>query len=152
MPVRCREGGFREPGIAWWPGRIQAGKVTQAIASTMDIHPTLLRLAGVPPPPSLVMDGLDLSPVLFADYEGASAGNQTASGSTGTGGTGGGGGGHDCYFFYKYAVASDAANALAAVRCGAHKAFWILDSGPPAPLKPGSRISRANSNISKHAV
>ena len=26
------EGGFREPGIAWWPGRIKAGGSTDALA------------------------------------------------------------------------------------------------------------------------
>jgi arylsulfatase A len=34
-------------GIARWPGRIAAGRVTDAIASTLDILPTLAALAGV---------------------------------------------------------------------------------------------------------
>ena len=59
------EGGFREPGIAWWPGHISAGTRSEAIVGTIDIHPTLLSLAGVPLPQDRVMDGMDLSPVLF---------------------------------------------------------------------------------------
>jgi len=59
------EGGMREPGIAWWPGRIQAGVVTPALSCTMDLFTTCLSLAGVPVPTDRVIDGVDLSPVLF---------------------------------------------------------------------------------------
>ena len=31
------EGGMREPGIAWWPGRVPAGVVTHELACTMDL-------------------------------------------------------------------------------------------------------------------
>ena len=44
------EGGWREPALVRWPGRIAPGTVTQAIASTMDIHPTIMSLAGFKPP------------------------------------------------------------------------------------------------------
>ena len=40
------EGGMREPGIAWWPGRIPAGVVTRELACTMDLFTTSLKLAG----------------------------------------------------------------------------------------------------------
>jgi len=59
------EGGMREPGLAWWPGKIQGGAVTQALASTMDLFTTCLTLAGVKPPADRIIDGKDLSPVLF---------------------------------------------------------------------------------------
>lgn len=49
-----------------WPGRIKPGRVTDAIASTMDIFPTMLALAGVKLPPRII-DGMDLSSVLFED-------------------------------------------------------------------------------------
>lgn len=60
------EGGVREPMIAWWPGRIQAGAIRHDIGSTMDIYATCLALAGVDPSGDRVVDGVDLSPVLFS--------------------------------------------------------------------------------------
>ncbi|TRY96188.1 hypothetical protein DNTS_026764 [Danionella cerebrum] len=59
------EGGMREPAIAWWPGRIPAGTVSQQLASVMDLFSTSLAVAGLPPPDDRIIDGLDLSPVLF---------------------------------------------------------------------------------------
>jgi arylsulfatase A len=61
------EGGMREPGIAWWPGKIKAGSVTHELACSMDLFNTSLKLAGVPLPTDRVMDGVDLSPVLFGN-------------------------------------------------------------------------------------
>ena len=45
------EGGFRVPAIAWWPGRIQAGRIVTDMMSHMDWWPTFARLAGAEPPP-----------------------------------------------------------------------------------------------------
>jgi arylsulfatase A len=59
------EGGMREPAIAWWPGKIKSGIVTRELACSMDLFNTSLNLAGVPIPTDRVMDGVDLSPVLF---------------------------------------------------------------------------------------
>lgn len=59
------EGGMREPGIAWWPGHVPAGVVSQELASTLDIFPTCVTLAGGAVPTDRPMDGYDLSPVLF---------------------------------------------------------------------------------------
>ncbi len=65
------EGGMREPGIAWWPGTISAGSVSEALASTLDIFPTACSLAGVPLPTDRPLDGFDLSPVLRSQSSGA---------------------------------------------------------------------------------
>jgi arylsulfatase A-like enzyme len=43
------EGGIRVPMIARWPDRIQAGSQNATITSTIDLFPTLLELAGLPP-------------------------------------------------------------------------------------------------------
>jgi len=59
------EGGMREPGIGWWPGKIPAGIVTQELGATMDLYTTCLTLAGVEIPKDRIVDGIDLSPVLF---------------------------------------------------------------------------------------
>jgi arylsulfatase A-like enzyme len=59
------EGGMREPGIFWWPGKIAPGAITREIACSMDVFTTALKLAGAEPPADRPIDGLDLSPVLF---------------------------------------------------------------------------------------
>ena len=59
------EGGMREPGIACWPGRVRAGAVTHELACTMDLFATCLKLAGAELPKDRVIDGVDMSPVLF---------------------------------------------------------------------------------------
>ena len=59
------EGGMRVPGIAWMPGRIKPG-VTNQLAGTIDLLPTALAMSGAKVPERLVLDGVDLSPLLFA--------------------------------------------------------------------------------------
>ncbi|MGH9340809.1 MAG: sulfatase family protein [Acidobacteriota bacterium] len=59
------EGGMREPAIAWWPGKVPAGVVSQALGSTMDLFATSLALAGLDLPEDRIIDGMDISPVLF---------------------------------------------------------------------------------------
>lgn len=59
------EGGMREPGLAWWPGRIKAGSVCHEIACTMDMLPTCLKLAGADVPGDREIDGHDIAPLLF---------------------------------------------------------------------------------------
>jgi len=58
------EGGFRVPFIAWWPGRIPAGAVSDVPAMSIDLFPTFLGLAGLSPPSDRIIDGVDLWPVL----------------------------------------------------------------------------------------
>ncbi|MFN4259293.1 MAG: sulfatase [Gemmataceae bacterium] len=59
------EGGMRVPCLAWWPGHIPAGTVTQDVACTMDLFVTGIRLAGAEVPTDRPIDGVDLSPVLL---------------------------------------------------------------------------------------
>ncbi len=63
------EGGMRVPGIAWWPTHISGGQVSKAIGTTMDLYTTCLAMAGVNPPVDRTIDGVDLSPVLYAERE-----------------------------------------------------------------------------------
>ncbi|MFD2571807.1 sulfatase [Spirosoma soli] len=58
------EGGIREPFVAYWPGTIKAGSVSDQVINTLDIYPTLLELVGVQPSANLVLDGVSLAPVL----------------------------------------------------------------------------------------
>lgn len=92
------EGGMREPFLAWWPGRVPAGKTVHDLVSTLDLLPTLVTLAGGQPPRDRVLDGSDLSPVLF-----------------GTGPSP-----RDSMFFYR-------GETLYAVRKGAYKAHFITE-------------------------
>ena len=58
------EGGMREPTIFYWPGQIKPGSVMD-MGATLDLFPTVCHLAGADVPDDRVMDGYDLSPVLF---------------------------------------------------------------------------------------
>ena len=55
------EGGIRVPFIMKWPGKLEAGTVSDAVISALDLYPTLCTLAGVHPPESNFVDGLDVS-------------------------------------------------------------------------------------------
>jgi arylsulfatase A len=58
------EGGMREPTIFWWPGKIEPGVVMDQ-GSTLDLLPTIASITGATKPGDRVLDGYDLSPVLF---------------------------------------------------------------------------------------
>jgi arylsulfatase len=58
------EGGVRVPGIFWWPGTIAGGTAVMQPASTLDVLPTIFRLAGEPLPKDRTVDGRDISPLL----------------------------------------------------------------------------------------
>ena len=61
------EGGFRVPFVAWWPGRVPAGSVSDVPAMNIDLFPTFLGLAGLTLPADRVIDGVDLWPVLAGE-------------------------------------------------------------------------------------
>lgn len=56
------EGGVREPAIFWMPGTVQPGVVSK-MGSTLDLMPTISKLAGTSLPEK-EYDGYDLMPVL----------------------------------------------------------------------------------------
>lgn len=127
------EGGMRVPGIAWWPGRIPAGVVQREVATTMDLFPTVARLAGAGPGRTggRELDGVDISPLLF-----------------GTGRVE-----REAFFYYR-------GTTLYAARMGPWKAHFVTRSGygpdPAAPHEPpllfhlgedpGERWNRAATN------
>jgi arylsulfatase A len=102
------EGGMREPGIAWWPGRVPAGIVTHELACSMDLFTTSLTLAGAEIPKDRSIDGLDIAPLLF-----------------GTGPSP-----RQVFFYYR-------GTQLYAARKGPYKAHFITQSayGPDKPVK-----------------
>jgi arylsulfatase A-like enzyme len=56
---------MRVPMIAWWPGRIPAGTTCDAVSGTIDLLPTFVTLAGGTVPAEPVIDGRDISGLLF---------------------------------------------------------------------------------------
>ena len=59
------EGGVRVPTLAWWPGRVPAGSVNDAVAATIDLLPTFVSLAGGTVPAAPVIDGRDITSILL---------------------------------------------------------------------------------------
>jgi arylsulfatase A-like enzyme len=59
------EGGHRVPFIAYWPGKISQGSVSDETVMTMDMYPTFTELAGAEIPDTLQLDGRSILPVLF---------------------------------------------------------------------------------------
>jgi arylsulfatase A len=101
------EGGMRVPGLAWWPGKIKAGSISREMACSMDLFNTSLKLAGVPLPTDRVIDGGDLSPILFSTGPGL----------------------RDTMLYYR-------GSELFAVRKGAFKAHFTTANGYASPLHP----------------
>lgn len=99
------EGGMREPCIFWSPGNIKPAVITD-LGTTMDLFTTFSRLAGVAIPDDRIVDGVDLSPVLFEEQ--ASPRNEV--------------------FYYR-------SRELFAVRVGPYKAHLITQGGYGPPEK-----------------
>lgn len=63
------EGGLRIPFIAWWPGMIEAGRISDHLGYFPDIMPTLAELAGIETPAGT--DGISIMPTLLGtEYAG----------------------------------------------------------------------------------
>ena len=58
------EGGVRVPLLLKWPGKLTPGLMVPQLAAHIDILPTLLELAGVSHPDSIILDGRSLVPLL----------------------------------------------------------------------------------------
>jgi hypothetical protein len=56
---------MRVSTLAWWPGKIPAGSVSSEIMATIDLLPTISKLAGQPVPTDRIIDGHDVSALLF---------------------------------------------------------------------------------------
>ena len=102
------EGGVRVPCIVRWPGKIPAGSVCDEPAMTIDILPTLARIAGAEPPHHTI-DGLDIWPLLSGE-----AGARSP---------------HDAYYFYWN-------DGLEAVRSGRWK-MHLPHAYPTLAGRPG---------------
>ena len=59
------EGGVREPCIMRWPGKIPAGTTCSQIAGNIDLLPTFARLVGADLPTDRVLDGQDITSLMF---------------------------------------------------------------------------------------
>ncbi len=108
------EGGVREPCVMRWPGRIRAGSECREFAATIDLLPTLAKLAGAPLPP-LKIDGLDIGPLMSGDSQAKTP--------------------HEAYFYYW-------GRELHAVRGGAWKlhfphTYRSLEGAPGQDGRPG---------------
>ena len=113
------DGGLREPCIMRWPGRIPAGTVCRELAATMDLLPTLAKLAGAELPKVRIIDGRDIWPLMSGQ-----PGAKTP---------------HEAYFYYW-------GKHLQAVRNGKWKLHLAHDYDQPAPPghdgRPGKYAKR----------
>jgi len=63
------EGGHRVPAIAFWPGKIEAGRVSTLSAMGADLLPTMAAISGTVLPDELKLDGINLLPHLIEKKE-----------------------------------------------------------------------------------
>jgi len=88
------EGGMRVPAIAWMPGTIKT-QISSAVATSMDLYPTILNMAGVEASKDKPSDGNDIKDLLTGKKDKVT----------------------DIVYFYD-------ANQLYAIRKGAYKAHF----------------------------
>lgn len=65
----CWEGGLRVPCIMRAPGKIPAGSECDAVAATIDLMPTITKLAGGAVPSDRVIDGVDISALMTGEVK-----------------------------------------------------------------------------------
>lgn len=58
------EGGIREPMVVRWGRKVKAGTVCDVPVVGIDFYPTLLEIAGAKKPPTQVLDGVSIVPLL----------------------------------------------------------------------------------------
>lgn len=100
------EGGLRVPCVVWWPGTIPADRTCRKVAATIDLLPTIAKLAGAELAQDRVIDGHDIWPLLTDDDIAASPHDETG------------------FFYYRY-------TALEAVRSGRWKLVLPRPEHPP---------------------
>jgi len=61
------DGGIHVPGIIRWPGKIEAGSVSEEPVNGTDWLPTLCAVAKVEPPTARLLDGVNVLPALLND-------------------------------------------------------------------------------------
>jgi arylsulfatase A len=76
LPLRARkgsvyDGGIREPTLMRWPGKIPPGSVCSEVTASIDIHPTLAKLAGAELPQRKI-DGYDIVDLMFGKKDATS--------------------------------------------------------------------------------
>jgi arylsulfatase A-like enzyme len=59
------EGNMKMSTLAWWPGKISGGVVSDAFGVTIDLYPTLAKWVGGQVPKDRTIDGKDISDVFF---------------------------------------------------------------------------------------
>ena len=119
------EGGQREPCIMRWPGKIPAGRVSHEMTVAFDFYTTLAKLAGATVPSDRIIDGKDISDLMF-DKPGAKSP-------------------HETFFYYN-------GNKLSAVRSGPWKLKVVTTlaeefGGYGKIENPGTQIPRALYNL-----
>lgn len=63
------DGGYRVPFIAWWPGQLPAGAVSDSPAMLIDLLPTFASLTASEMPDDRLIDGRDIWPVLTEEAD-----------------------------------------------------------------------------------
>ena len=64
------EGGLRVPGIIHWPAKIKEGRITECVAGTVDIFPTIAELVDLPAGSMLQPhEGISLVPLLNGESQ-----------------------------------------------------------------------------------
>ena len=63
------EGGYRLPCIVRWPGKVPAGRSSDAVFATIDFLPTFARLCGFEVPTDRRIDGIDQTDLLMGKTE-----------------------------------------------------------------------------------
>ena len=74
------EGGVRVTGIAYWPGMIKAGRVSDGLFDLMDLYNTAARVGGAQGslPSDRYVDGIDQTAWLLTDQDDAQESNREA--------------------------------------------------------------------------
>ena len=118
------EGGIRMPAFAYWLGQIEPHSRSSEIISSLDVFPTLSRLAGIPLPQhddssnqaTIVYDGKDMTDILLSRSSNDSGGKSK----------------HDFLFFYGTCHINVPYYTVTAVRHGPYKVSrddaWLVSS------------------------